>query len=255
MRECGDFERGLTLLSLAQEKAGRYATIRDQIRVALWRGVLNKNLMQDAIQYRWNPEAGRFVPDLKDLGLYRAQAEQAFDQALVLGARLPDDLAAKTDLTQVHSEMAETALWCAICLPGVIEEADRRLIEFSRMMSLAPLLEQRVEYHRYCAQRAALDSRFAEARMELDKALEIAREHRMMFLQTDCDMDWARFLANTTQTIAQETLGMARDDTMRAKAYYRAQLGAGTYYEKIADLLIEALSHKLSESLAGGIER
>jgi hypothetical protein len=90
--------------------------------------------------------------------------------------------------------------------------------------------------------------------VELGKALEIANTHGMMFLQADCDMDWARFLANTTQAIDQQTLRNARDGVLRAKAYYRAHLGAGTYYEKIARLLIEAVSHKLSQPAASGTE-
>ncbi|MEI9932456.1 MAG: hypothetical protein WDM89_18445 [Rhizomicrobium sp.] len=235
--------RGLAFLDDAASRIGRFATTRDRLRIALWRGVFNKNLMQDAIQFLWNAEVGRFVPDLSQAGIYHRRAEDAFAKALVIGTTI-EEVSANTDVAQIHSEMAETALWYAICHADACAVADRRLEEFSALLSLNPIVEQQVEYHRYCAQRAALGSCFDDARVALEMARKVAATHGMSFLETDCDMDWARFILNADRPFPPGEIDAAAACVNAALTYYRDHLGSDTYYARIAELLIRALEVK-----------
>ena len=244
MRECGDFAEGLAFLEETAKRANNFVMVREQLRIAMWRGVFNKNLMQDAIQFRWNESAVRFVPDMKEVKLYRRRAENAFAEALAIGATM-EGTAAKVDVTQVHSEMAETALWYSICWPDAREEADRRLEEFSLLLSFNPIAEQQVEYHRYCAQRAALDSRFDDARAALEMARNVARVHGMSFLEADCDMDWARFIMNSERQFPSTEVHATLERVRGVAAYYHDHIGGDTYYAKIAGFLITGLAHKI----------
>lgn len=243
MRECGDFDEGLAFLDDAASRIAQFATTRDRLRMALWRGVFNKNLMQDAIQFQWDAAVQRFAPDFHQAETYHRRAEEAFAKALVVGATM-EEASANTDVAQIHSEMAETALWYAICHTDARPEADRRLHEFSRLLSLNPIVEQQVEYHRYCAQRAALVARFDDARTALEMARKVATTHGMSFLETDCDMDWARFIVNADLPFPSDEIEAAASRVHAAQIYYRDHLGSETYYVRIAEQLIRALAVK-----------
>ena len=193
MRECGDFAEGLAFLEETAKRANNFVMAREQLRIAMWRGVFNKNLMQDAIQFRWNESAVRFVPDIKEVKLYRRRAENAFAEALAIGAKV-EGTAAKVD---VNSK--STARWqkphsgISICWPDAREVGEQIVgLRNSRCCSvpLNPIAELQVEYTRHRAQRAALDSRFDDARAALEMARNVARVHGMSFLEADCDMDW-----------------------------------------------------------------
>jgi NACHT domain len=246
MREFGAFAGALKLIADVERRGNRNIPPRNRLRLALWRGILNKNLMQDAIQFRWNKSRGAFVPELREVENYRRQAEDALEKTLDIAATIPDEGGILPETVQVHSELAETALWHAMVDPHSLKQADLWLEELARLLALRPAIEPQVEYHRYCAQRAALDRRFKDATVSLEKARELAHKNEMRFIEADCDMDWARFIANDATHFKSFQIRESRDQLRKIAKYYRDHVGSETYYPRVVTLLLEALEHYLA---------
>jgi tetratricopeptide (TPR) repeat protein len=251
MRELGDFANGLELIAQVEREAGLTARPRDRLRLALWRGILHKNLMQDAIQFRWDAPSGCFIVAPEEFEPHRRLAEEALGKALDIAATDSEDGGLLSDTIQVHSELAETALWYSIARPEHLKEADLRLEEFGKLLTLNPSTEPKVEYHRYCAQRAALDRRFSRARTSLERARRLARDHGMKFLEADTDLDWARFIANDTERFRPAQIQEARDRLKHVLAYFHDNIGRDSYYPRIVGLLLAALNHALKNARQG----
>jgi tetratricopeptide (TPR) repeat protein len=246
IRELGDFDKGLEFITQIESQTGRGGVPRDRLRLALWRGILNKNLMQDAIQFRWDTVSGRFVPAPEEARRYRQRAEDALAKALAIGATDKFDGVLGPDIVQSHSELAETALWYTMLDRSSLAEADLRLEALGRLLALRPALEPEVEYHRYLAQRAALDRRFDDAKTSLARARRLAHANGMRFLESDCTLDWARFIANDITRFNVQEIEAARKDLKEAVAYYDNDVGKGTYYPRILRLLLGALDRALA---------
>ncbi len=246
LRELGDFTGGLKLIAEVEQDSGRTSEPRDRLRLALWRGILHKNLMQDAIQFRWDMSSGHFVPAPEEFELQHRLAEQALNKALDISATDSEDGKLLSDTIQVHSELSETALWYSIARPERLKEADLRLEEFGKLLTLNPAVEPKVEYHRQSAQRAALERRFGRARASLDRARRLAREHGMKFLEADCDLDWARFIVNDIKRFKASQIREAREPLRHVQAYFHDNVGRESYYSRIVELLLSALSHWLT---------
>jgi tetratricopeptide (TPR) repeat protein len=251
VRELGNFASGLELIARVEREAGPTARSRDRLRLALWRGILHKNLMQDAIQFRWDAPSGRFIAAPEEFEPHHHLAEEALGKALDIAATDSEDGRLLSDTIQVHSELAETALWYSIARPEHLKEADLRLEEFGKLLTLNPSTEPKVEYHRYCAQRAALERRFSRARTSLERARRLAREHGMKFLEADCDLDWARFIANETERFKPAQIQEARDRLRIVLAYFHDNIGRDSYYPRIVELLLAALNRALENADQG----
>jgi tetratricopeptide (TPR) repeat protein len=246
MREFGDFVGGLDLIADVEKRGGWKIPPRSRVRLALWRGILNKNLMQDAIQFRWEKSKSAFVPAVRELERYRYEAENALEKTLDIAATIPAEGDVLPEIVQVHSELAETALWHAMVEPRSLQKADLWLEELARLLALRPSLEPQVEYHRYCAQRAALDRRFEDALVSLEQARQLAHKGGMKFIEADCDMDWARFIVNDPGRFKSFQIRESRDRLRKIARYYRDHVGSETYYPKVVALLLGALDHFLT---------
>jgi hypothetical protein len=203
-------------------------------------------LMQDAIQFRWDRSKKAFVPALQEVEGYRREAEDALERVLDIAATIPGEGDVQPEMVQVYSELAETALWHAMVDPHSLEQADLWLEELGRLLALRPTLEPQVEYHRYCAQRAAIDRHFEDAFVSLEQARQLARKHGMRFIEADCDMDWARFIANDASRFKSIQIRESRDRLRKIAKYYRDHVGPQTYYPRVVTLLLGALDHFLA---------
>lgn len=245
LREYGDFRGGLKLLDDAQER-NTAAPRRQRLLTAMWRGILNKNLMQDAILFQWNADTAVFEVARDEAVAFRNLAMQALEKAQDIAATDDRDDRLLPDLVQVLSELAETALSFAIADPECLKEADRRIDELGKFLALQPSLEPNIEYHRYRAQRAALGADFATARSCLQSARDLAVRNGMAFLETDCDLDWARFVARAPACFSRTDIRQAIARLQQAVRYYEREIGPSTYYARMAERLLNALNHALA---------
>lgn len=251
MREFGNFAGGLKLIDDVERSAGGGLPPHDRLRLALWRGILNKNLMQDAIQFRWNASKGAFVSARVEAESYRQDAEDALERSLDISVTIGAEGHLLPDMVQVYSELAELALWHAMIEPQALKQADLWLDELARVLALRPAVEPQVEYHRYCAQRAALDRRFKDAHASLERARQLALKHEMKFIEADCDLDWARFIANDARFFKPSQIRQSRDRLRVVAKYYWEHVGQKTYYPRIVSLLIKAMDHALANATIG----